>query len=93
MIRRPPRSTRVRSSAASDVYKRQPFKYNYDLILLFEPWKEIYKKDENRIENFSDAKKISPFIFEIYRKSGINMIKVPNFSIEERVKFILKNLP
>ena len=70
-----------------------PFKYNYDLILLFEPWKEIYKKDENRIENFSDAKKISPFIFEIYRKSGINMIKVPNFSIEERVKFILKNLP
>src|SRR5665811_168167 len=26
MIRRPPRSTRVRSSAASDVYKRQDFK-------------------------------------------------------------------
>src|SRR5665811_64873 len=25
MIRRPPRSTRVRSSAASDVYKRQPY--------------------------------------------------------------------
>ena len=70
-----------------------PFKFNYDLIILFEPWKEIYKKDENRIENFSDAEKISPFIFEIYKKSGINMIKVPNFSIEERVKFILKNLP
>src|SRR5665254_2876 len=27
MIRRPPRSTRVRSSAASDVYKRQDFRY------------------------------------------------------------------
>ena len=27
MIRRPPRSTRVRSSAASDVYKRQAFRY------------------------------------------------------------------
>eukprot|EP00657_Telonema_sp_P-1_P009163 TRINITY_DN333_c0_g1_i2.p1 TRINITY_DN333_c0_g1~~TRINITY_DN333_c0_g1_i2.p1 ORF type:complete len:101 (-),score=41.94 TRINITY_DN333_c0_g1_i2:98-400(-) len=26
MIRRPPRSTQSRSSAASDVYKRQPFK-------------------------------------------------------------------
>src|SRR5665811_2607430 len=26
MIRRPPRSTRVRSSAASDVYKRQAFR-------------------------------------------------------------------
>ncbi|WP_460379342.1 hypothetical protein [Staphylococcus aureus] len=28
MIRRPPRSTRVRSSAASDVYKRQLFMYS-----------------------------------------------------------------
>src|SRR5665811_1907710 len=27
MIRRPPRSTRVRSSAASDVYKRQGYLY------------------------------------------------------------------
>ena len=27
MIRRPPRSTRVRSSAASDVYKRQVYLY------------------------------------------------------------------
>ena len=63
------------------------------MIFLFEPWKEIYKKDENRVEDFSDAQKISPFIVKTYRKSGINMIKVPNFSIEERVKFILKNLP
>src|SRR5665811_2620256 len=31
MIRRPPRSTRVRSSAASDVYKRQPRRA--DLVL------------------------------------------------------------
>ena len=84
----------LNSIGKSSVYWDElPFKYNYDLILLFEPWKEIYKKDENRIENFSDAKKISPFIFEIYKKSRINMIKVPNFSIEERVKFILKNLP
>src|SRR5665811_930637 len=34
MIRRPPRSTRVRSSAASDVYKRQPSKlgdFSYEI--------------------------------------------------------------
>src|SRR5665811_2634182 len=30
MIRRPPRSTRVRSSAASDVYKRQAFNADFD---------------------------------------------------------------
>src|SRR5680860_1921653 len=31
MIRRPPRSTQSRSSAASDVYKRQPRKLNKEL--------------------------------------------------------------
>src|SRR5665811_2621941 len=33
MIRRPPRSTRVRSSAASDVYKRQEARLTYALGL------------------------------------------------------------
>src|SRR5665254_26898 len=50
MIRRPPRSTRVRSSAASDVYKRQgrwwvrkhgslrnPFSFTLSLIHISEP--------------------------------------------------------
>tara|TARA_B100000989_G_scaffold286954_1_gene256111 strand:+ start:970 stop:1518 length:549 start_codon:yes stop_codon:yes gene_type:complete len=78
---------------SSKYWDKLPYKYNYDLIFLFNPWREIYKKDENRIEDFSDAKKISPFIVEVYRKSGINMIKVPNVSIKERVKFILNNLP
>src|SRR5665811_2577646 len=38
MIRRPPRSTRVRSSAASDVYKRQDFQHH------FTP-RELFKED------------------------------------------------
>ena len=78
---------------SSKYWDELPYKYNYDLIFLFEPWKEIYKKDKNRIEDFSDAQKISPFIFEVYKKSGVKMIKVPNLSIKERVKFILNNLP
>ena len=78
---------------SSKYWDELPFKYKYDLIFLFEPWKEIYKKDENRIEDFSDAKKISPFIVNVYSQCGNNIIKVPNLSIEERVKFILNNLP
>jgi len=69
-----------------------PFEYNYDLIFMFEPWKEIYKKDENRIENFSEAMKISPFITKIYKQSGIKMILVPNMGIKERAGFILNNI-
>src|SRR5665811_2121075 len=44
MIRRPPRSTRVRSSAASDVYKRQP-------ILLQDRKHFLYSVSAATVEN------------------------------------------
>ena len=76
---------------SSSYWDNLPTKYKYDLIFIFQPWKEIYKKDKERIEEFSDAKKISPFINEIYIESGIKIIEVPIISIRERVKFILEN--
>ncbi len=76
---------------SSDYWNNLPKKYIYDLIFIFNPWEEIYTKDENRIENFSDAKKISPFIHRVYEESGINLIEVPNIGINERINFILKN--
>ena len=36
MIRRPPRSTQSRSSAASDVYKRQSVRYGFN-------WQDIFR--------------------------------------------------
>src|SRR5680860_1927333 len=38
MIRRPPRSTQSRSSAASDVYKRQNFTNNYISFVIGHPY-------------------------------------------------------
>src|SRR5450756_1789724 len=38
MIRRPPRSTQSRSSAASDVYKRQAFAYPYFIFQIIGGW-------------------------------------------------------
>src|SRR5680860_1506593 len=40
MIRRPPRSTQSRSSAASDVYKRQ--KYRYDNVITLRTFSKAY---------------------------------------------------
>src|SRR5665811_453402 len=48
MIRRPPRSTRVRSSAASDVYKRQLLDFFLSLVGILPP-------EMARILNFSHA--------------------------------------
>ena len=41
---------------------------------------------------FSEAKKISPFIYKTYNEAGIQIIEVPNLSIQERVNFILNSL-
>ena len=59
MIRRPPRSTQSRSSAASDVYKRQPFNCP-DLIpeyfdLALNEFKQEQNKLLGKIYNDSDA--------------------------------------
>ena len=77
---------------SSNYWDKLPENYKYDLIFIFQPWEEIYKKDETRIEEFSEAKKISPFIYNVYNDAGIQIIKVPNLSIKERVKFILDSL-
>ena len=77
---------------STNYWDRLPENYKYDLIFIFQPWEEIYKKDENRIEEFSEAKKISPFIYKVYNNAGIKIIEVPNLSIQERVKFILNSL-
>ena len=53
MIRRPPRSTLDRSSAASDVYKRQVYASENER-LTSSVYKNIYKKIEGKRPRFGD---------------------------------------
>eukprot|EP00826_Nyctotherus_ovalis_P050189 TRINITY_DN612_c0_g2_i8.p1 TRINITY_DN612_c0_g2~~TRINITY_DN612_c0_g2_i8.p1 ORF type:complete len:117 (-),score=49.59 TRINITY_DN612_c0_g2_i8:268-597(-) len=52
MIRRPPRSTQSRSSAASDVYKRQVLEEGFEISAL-----EMYKLNKTTAEEFFDVYK------------------------------------
>ena len=69
-----------------------PKNYNYDMVFIFPSWKDIYIKDNNRIEDYEDAVKISPFIYQIYDESSILRVEVPNTSINKRIDFILNNI-
>ena len=53
------------------------------MIFFFPSWKEIYIKDDNRIEDYEEAMKISPFIYQIYDESSILSVEVPNISINK----------
>ena len=56
------------------------------------PWEEIYISDDERYENFEQAKLIYNHLTETYEKYGYNLIEVPTGSVEERILFILNQL-
>ena len=77
---------------STDYWEELLKNYKYDMVFIFPSWKEIYTKDDNRIEEYEEAMKISPFIYQIYDESSILSVEVPNFSVKERVEFIINNI-
>ena len=76
---------------SNDYWEELLKNYKYDVVFIFPSWKEIYTKDDNRIEEYEEAMKISPFIYQIYDESSILSVEVPNMSVKERVEFIMNN--
>jgi len=77
---------------STDYWEELLKNYKYDMVFIFPSWKEIYTKDDNRIEEYEEAIKISPFIYQIYDESSILSVEVPNISVKERVEFIINNI-
>ena len=77
---------------STDYWEELLKNYKYDMVFIFPSWKEIYTKDDNRIEEYEEAIKISPLIYKIYHESSILSVEVPKISIKERVEFIMNNI-
>ena len=65
----------------------------YTKIFILPPWKEIYICDDARYENYEEAQLIYKHLVETYQHYGYKLIEVPKDSVENRVSFILNNLP
>lgn len=61
----------------------------YDYVFILAPWQEIFKSDNERYENFEQAKQIHDSLLETYKKYDYHLQDVPFGSIEERAKHIL----
>jgi len=66
--------------------------HNYDRIFILPPWEEIYISDDERYENYEQAKLIYNHLVETYQKYGYNLVEVPKGTVEERSNFILSQL-
>jgi predicted ATPase len=62
----------------------------YTKVFLLPPWEEIYQSDEERYENFEQAKLIYGHLKETYENYGYELIEVPMNSLDKRILFILE---
>ncbi len=67
--------------------KKQKYNKVFFLRLL-----NFYCNDKTRSEDKQQAEIISNSILKTYKNLGFKVIKVPNMSVHERVKFIVKNV-
>ncbi|MDT0554540.1 ATP-binding protein [Patiriisocius hiemis] len=67
-------------------------KHTYDHIFLLPPWEAIHTNDDERYENFEQAKLITKFLKEEYELFGHSITEVPIGTVEERTKFIVNTL-
>ena len=66
--------------------------HRYTKIFILPPWEEIYISDDERYENYEQAKLIFDHLTETYHNCGYELIAVPKESVENRIDFILKSL-
>tara|TARA_B100000941_G_C28420176_1_gene508374 strand:- start:90 stop:617 length:528 start_codon:yes stop_codon:yes gene_type:complete len=64
----------------------------YDYVFIAEPWKEIFKNDEERYESYEELKIINKHIKTTYSVNGYDYFILPEDSIEQRVNFIIKTI-
>ncbi len=66
-------------------------KYEQNVFFL-KPWKEIYKKDNQRFEEFKHAEIINYNLEIVYKNLNYNLIEIPKMSIIQRAKYVVKKI-
>ena len=66
--------------------------HTYTRIFILPPWEEIYISDDERYENYEQAKLIYNHLTETYEKYGYHLIEVPKDTVDNRIGFILEVL-
>ncbi len=64
----------------------------YTKIFILPPWEEIYQSDEERYENFEQAKLIYNHLTDTYQNYGYELIEVPKDTLDNRILFILDEI-
>lgn len=61
-------------------------------IFIMEPWKEIYLTDDERDHTFEHATAVYDGSYKWYDKNNYELVIIPKDTIENRAKFVIKNI-
>lgn len=64
----------------------------YNHVFILKPWKEIYKVDNERYEDFNQASQIYENLVRTYQRFDYKLLDVPFDNISNRTDYILKTL-
>lgn len=64
------------------------YRYN-PIVFIFPPWQEIYRQDNERQQDMSEAIYTFNVIKDAYQSCGYTLIELPKTSVLTRVEFIL----
>jgi len=56
------------------------------------PWREIYRQDDERIQEWSEALASDRAILEAWRSYGYGLVELPNVAVERRAVFVIETL-
>jgi predicted ATPase len=59
------------------------------LVFLAPPWREIYRRDGERIQSFDEAARTFALVREAYLEAGYRPLEIPKDTVAHRVNFIL----
>ncbi len=66
--------------------------FYFTTVFIVPPWKEIYKNDDERKEDYETACMLNKVIIDTYQNFGYNTVTLPKFSVKERADLILKQI-
>ncbi len=61
-------------------------------VFIVPPWKDIYRNDGERMEDFKTASELNEVITDTYHQLGYKTMILPKVSVSDRVDLILKHL-
>lgn len=64
-------------------------RYN-EAVLVFPPWREIYRTDAERIQDFAHAERVFDFVMDRLPTLGYAPVVVPTGRVEQRAAFVLE---